>query len=211
MMIEAGWLAIYQPRPFCFRLPSCSMILIGVISFRLGNCKECACPLDDWSHDSCYQHAYCNQGGCYQAAICSICGDLWDCARDVEDPQDAGSAFDTLAEWIRGFRRRFKNRPRGQDHFLDPSERALFQELHASFARARANPTEAHLHKQPRPALKPQQPPCTPTRSVTASFEEEPEVSDLESPQEPYIPSFQFVASPTSSTHTDQEVPPPKG
>ena len=89
---------------------------------------------DDTTHDLCRTHAYCSKNGQYHGAMCAICDDLWEQAKDTEVPEEAMSAFHNLSTWIKGFRKNSRNRPRGQDHFFDSKERIEFQELHAIHA-----------------------------------------------------------------------------
>ena len=92
---------------------------------------------DDTTHDLCRAHSYCSKNGQYHGATCAIYEDLWEQARDTDAPEEAMTAFQNLSTWIKGFRKNSRNRPRGQDHFVDPQERASFQELHAIHANFR--------------------------------------------------------------------------
>ena len=172
-------------------------------SFRTSNCRECNHPSSDTSHDLCRTHAYCARGSQYHGALCATCEDLWERAADLEDPEEAIPAFDALAEWIKGFRKNSRNRPKGQDHFYDPTERAAFQELYAKIAAIRMIPSldEKERRTPPRPTQptsKEVTPPPEEPRPAEAEDASEGS-SDDSSPDADYVPTFTFVTSPQGS------------
>ena len=94
-------------------------------------CRHCHHATSDLSHEYCRSHAYCARDGQYHAALCSTCDELWERARDLDFPDDAITAFQMLKEWIEGFRRNARARPKGVDHFFDPQERCAYDDLFA--------------------------------------------------------------------------------
>ena len=111
-------------------------------------CRHCHHPTLDTSHEFCRTHAYCARGGQYHGALCSTCDELWERARDLDNPDDAVTAFLQLKSWIEGFRRNSKNRPPGSDHFYDPQERALYDDVFAIHANLRIISQMEALSKQ---------------------------------------------------------------
>ena len=100
-------------------------------------CRQCHHATSDLSHDYCRTHAYCARDGQYLAAMCNTCDELWDRAKDLDCPDDAVAAFQMLKEWVEGFRRNARARPRGVDHFFDPQERIAYDDLYAVHANLR--------------------------------------------------------------------------
>ena len=88
----------------------------------------------DLTHELCRTHAFCARGSQYHGAICSVCDDLWQTAKDLDNPDDAVIAWEGLKEWIRGFRKNSRHRTNGEDHFYDKDERIMFEETHALHA-----------------------------------------------------------------------------
>ena len=97
-------------------------------SFRM-KCRECPKDVDDFYHDLCRGHSYCARGPQYFAAPCVVCEEVWERARDLDEPQEAMRAFDSLKAWIVGFRKNSRNRLKGMDHFYSREERDAYQEL----------------------------------------------------------------------------------
>ena len=92
------------------------------------------------SHDLCRAHSYCSLDGQYFSRPCSVCYDLWERASNIDAPEGAIRAYDTLEEWILGFRENSRYRAKGTDFFLDPDERGKFQDLSALIANVRYIP-----------------------------------------------------------------------
>ena len=101
------------------------------------SCSKCIDAVKDPYHDRCRSHAYCARDYQYFAAPCSVCQDLWARARDVSAVHGAIQAFDALEEWVIGFRKNSRHRPKGTDYFFDPDERAAYNDLHALHANLR--------------------------------------------------------------------------
>ena len=94
-------------------------------------CKVCHHDTDDVSHDRCRTHAHCSVNGRYDRTFCSICVDLWQRARDSEDPQDSIRAMNLLKEWISGFAR--NSRQSKCWTFMNVSVMLYCNELYCSF------------------------------------------------------------------------------
>ena len=94
-------------------------------------CRECPKDVDDIYHDLCRGHSYCARGPQYFGAPCVVCEEVWERARDLDEPQEAMRAFDALKEWIIGFRKNSRHRPKGMDHFYSKEERDAYQKLNA--------------------------------------------------------------------------------
>ena len=127
-------------------------------------CRVCKRAGKDTTHDLCRRHAFCSQadGAQYYSAPCFVCLDLWERARNREDPADAKEAYEDLYEWIIGFRRNSRNRKSGLDFFYDPDERFAFQSLHAAMAGTRRPAPRS----QPTPA-RPSAPPVVHGHAVS--------------------------------------------
>ena len=108
--------------------------LLIVISFSSMTCRQCPKDVDDLYHDLCRGHAFCARGYQYFAEPCVICEEVWERARDLDEPEDAVKAFKALKYWIIGFRENSRHRPKGQDHFYSQAERDAFQDLNAMHA-----------------------------------------------------------------------------
>ena len=105
-----------------------------MVLFSSMSCRQCPKDVDDLYHDLCRGHAYCARGYQYFARPCVICEEVWERARDFDEPEDAVRAFKALKYWIYGFRKNSRHRPKGQDHFYSQDERDAFQELNAMHA-----------------------------------------------------------------------------
>ena len=100
----------------------------------MSGCVECNHPINALSHERCRTHADCANGRQYHGAICGLCQSLWHRARCfAENPGDARRAFIILNNWIAGFGRNSRGRPKGVDYFSDFEERAEFEKLRAVF------------------------------------------------------------------------------
>ena len=184
--------------------------LMVFFSYRSGNCRECRHSISDDSHDLCHSHAYCARGYQYYSVACATCEDLWERARDLSDPEDAILAFNTLSKWIKGFRKNSRNRPKGQDHFLCPRERAQFEELFAMISNIKAIPKLDQRERQSRPPRRSPPRHTTPPRTERHIIQEsqplpEPspeheivasDASADDSDKSSYVPTFTFVGSP---------------
>ena len=108
-------------------------------------CHTCGRESEDTSHDFCRAHSFCNDGGGarYFADPCYICQELFDRAADMSNLEDSKTAFLQLSGWIQGFRKNSRNREPGQDHFVDPQERAAYQQLYALHSRRRSRDPSA--------------------------------------------------------------------
>ena len=100
-------------------------------------CRQCHHATSDISHDYCRTHAHCSKEGQYYASLCNTCTELWERARDLDYPDDAVAAFQLIKEWVEGFRRNARARPRGVDHFFSPEERSAYDDLFAVHANLR--------------------------------------------------------------------------
>ena len=110
---------------------------ISFLLFSAMGCRVCNRESDDQTHEYCRAHAHCNEYGAarYLAEPCHTCQELFERAADLSDPDEAAYAFVALQEWITGFRKNSRNREPGQDHFVDPAERASYGQLYAVHAR----------------------------------------------------------------------------
>ena len=101
---------------------------------RMSNCVECHHQINAASHDRCRTHAACANGRQYYAGLCGHCHSLWQKARAYQDnPAGADEAFTLLQDWIGGFARNSKGRPKGVDYFSDIEERREFERLRTFF------------------------------------------------------------------------------
>ena len=91
--------------------------------------KECHHEIDDTSHDLCRSHAFCARGYLSYAAPCAVCEELWERSRDISDAEDSMLAFQALQEWVKGFRKNSRRRPKGESYFFDENEKSRYQDL----------------------------------------------------------------------------------
>ena len=96
-------------------------------------CRTCRRVSKDTTHAHCRRHAACAyaEGAQYLGAPCFTCAELWQRVKDKSDPEDSLDAWKGLFEWVTGFRRNSRNRPKGQDFFARPEERSTFERWHA--------------------------------------------------------------------------------
>ena len=107
---------------------------LGLLLLNRMSCVDCNHAINALSHERCRTHAECANGRQYRGAVCNICQRLWQRARRFpEDPGDARRAFMILDNWIAGFARNSRGRPKGVDYFSDPEERKEFETFRAVF------------------------------------------------------------------------------
>ena len=100
----------------------------------MSQCVECHHNINAKSHERCRTHADCANGRQYHVTFCGVCHSLWYKARDhIANPVEAREAFVLLQDWIAGFARNSKGRPKGVDYFSDFEERREFEHLRSVF------------------------------------------------------------------------------
>ena len=112
-------------------------VVFPILLFAAMPCRTCRRDSDDRTHDYCRAHSFCNEfgGARYLAGPCYVCQELFEKASDFSDPDAAAHAFAALTKWIDGFRKNSKNRSKGQDYFVDSTERAAYEQLFSVHAR----------------------------------------------------------------------------
>ena len=137
--VAAGYYIYLKCKKALITMPSqtnqCSKTHRGYLFFnRMSKCVECNHAINASSHDRCRTHAACANGRQYYAGLCGVCHNLWHRARAYEENLEvASNSFALLQEWIGGFARNSKGRPKGVDYFSDPEERRDFERLRAVF------------------------------------------------------------------------------
>ena len=112
-----------------------------ILFFRM-SCRVCHHKIDLGSHDLCHTHAYCAKGPQYFASPCPVCHDLWSRANNLRAPAGAFVAFYELEDWIYGFRKNSRNRPKGTSFFFDPEEKEAFYSLQERIEELREIPEQ---------------------------------------------------------------------